>query len=43
MNERTKKKIKILLFALASAFFLYSGFAMLIEDANKQTNEVHVK
>jgi len=43
MNERRKKQIKIILFALASAFFLYSGFSMLFEESRKPANEVLVK
>ncbi|MEA1920580.1 MAG: hypothetical protein U9N52_12115 [Campylobacterota bacterium] len=39
MNERTQKIIKITLFALASGFFLYSGFSLLIEESNREATQ----
>jgi flagellar biosynthesis protein FlhB len=43
MNERIKKIIKVALFAFASAFFLYSGFSMLIEESNKDVIQIERK
>jgi hypothetical protein len=43
MNERTKKQLRILLFALASGFLLYNGFSMLIEASHKEASDVQMK
>ena len=32
MNERTKKILMIIFFAVLSAFFLYNGFALLFSQ-----------
>jgi len=43
MNERIKKIIKVALFALASGFFLYNGFSMLIDESNKDVTQIERK
>jgi len=40
MNEKTKKIVKIIIFTLASTFFLYNGFSMLIDESNAQVKSV---
>jgi flagellar biosynthesis protein FlhB len=40
MNEKRKKILKIVLFALASGFFLYNGFSMLIDESNAEVKNI---
>ena len=39
MNEKNKNILKLLLFAVASGFFLYNGFTLLIDESNKEVVE----
>jgi len=40
MDEKRKKILKIALFALASGFFLYNGFSMLIDKSNTEVKNI---
>jgi hypothetical protein len=38
-REKLKKLTLIILFALASAYFLYSGFSLLFQEEEKKVTE----